>query len=1222
MERNISNMPVQKLPMSKKTEEWRRDCVDYFIGISGFSSANSIPDEEELQSYYDLYNSIYNEKDLKYVTNPFNQDDGFPAMAQDYNIIRPKIDLLLGEETKRPFNYNVCRTSDAAAGDIQEKAKQMLLEYAQAAMMAQLGPEEQQRFQQALQTGEIQTPEKIQEYLTKSYKDVAEITAYNSLNFLWKKLNLPHEFEKGFKDALCGGLEFYYVGIRNGDPFAERVNTMDFKYPAEEGIEFVDEASWCVRRIRTSVASLYDDYYDKLDEKQLNHLLELVGQKPTSGYGPDKNSVDDYNHITLNRYNSINGYLEDRVLDDVILYHVCWKSFKKIGFVTILNPETETVEEFEVDETYKETGNEIDIEWKWITETWEGYRTADEGDEDALYFGMQPVEYQFENSSTLNSGKLPYTGVAYSNTNSKAKSLVAIMKPLQYMYIILWYRLELAIARDKGKLPVIDVTQIPKSMGIDVDKWMHYMNALGVVFVNPYEEGWCFAKGTKVLMADGKLRNIENLQLYDKVMSPTGKPTVVTNLFRGDSEMYRITPSIGSDEQIVTADHLVRYIYRTNNGKEEVRLDKAKDLILKFKQNPYYSQRCFLERVSNIDSWNSKPILDPYVLGLWLGDGTTGQPEFESMDSEIVNYLYEYADSHDLKVKCRFNRNSKSNTYYLSSTYNDVNGKNNKNPLIEQLKSLGIYNSKDIPDEYIYTSKENRLKLLAGLIDTDGSISLDRGNHKGFIEFTQCENNKNIVDKFVFIARSLGFRLSVKKIESKLVKIHRNKHYTATQPMYRVRIFDGDFEIPCLVSRKQYTFKNRRCVNKNYTHFTITYEGVSDYYGIAVNNKSHEFLLGDFTIVHNCIPGREGGKPSPYNQWASIDASMANTINTYIGLLDKIEQMVSELSGVSPQRQGAISSNELVGNVERSVVQSAHITEPWFWLHNQVKKRVLSMLLDTSKYAWKDTKKYLHYMQDDVTRVFLQIDDNFCYEDFDIFVSDSTKDNQAIEQLHSLIQPAMQNGASLLDIAEIITLDNLSMIKSKLRDIENNRMQQQQALQEQEAQQQQQLVQMQNEVKEQELMLKEAEMDLEKYKIDQDNATKITVAQLNAYRGSENMDQDMSGVPDPIEIGKQEIERQKAVSDAMTKQMDIANKMRAEDNKKAIEQRKIEAQKEAEKLKATIERERIALEKRKLEEAKKLQILKDKAAMEREKLKAKTALKNKVAGEAKSKTKK
>lgn len=853
-------MPVQKIPMSKKTEEWRKDCIDYFIGISGFSSANTIPDEEELQTYYDLYNGIYNEKDLKYVTNPFNQDDGFPAMAQDYNIIRPKIDLLLGEETKRPFNFKVCRTSDIAASEMQETAKQMLMNYVQAAMMAQIGPEEQTRYQQALQSGEIQTPEQIQKYLTQDYKDIAEVTAYHTLMYLIKKLNLPHEFLKGFKDGLCGGLEFYYVGIRNGDPFAERVNTIDFKYPAEEGVEFVDEASWCVRRIRTSWSALYDDYYDKLDEKQLNKLLEIIGQAPTAGYGPDTSPID-YNHIRLDRYDTINGYMENRVLDDIILYHVCWKSCKKIGFVTIVDPETGMPEEFEVDETYKETGDELAVEWKWILETWEGYRTDEADEEDALYFGMQPVEYQFENGSTLNSARLPYTGVAYSNTNTKAKSLVAVMKPLQYMYIILWYRLELAIARDKGKVPLVDVTTIPKSMGIDVDKWMHYLSALGVAFINPYEEGWD-------------------------------------------------------------------------------------------------------------------------------------------------------------------------------------------------------------------------------------------------------------------------------------------------------------------------------------------------------------------------IPGREGGRPSSFSNYTSLDLTMGNTISTYIGLLDKIEQMVSELSGITQQRQGAISSSELVGNVERSVIQSAHITEPWFWLHNQCKRRVLSMLLDTAKYTWKDTKQYLNYLLDDTTRAFIKMDENFSYEDFDIFVSDSTKDNQVIEQLKSLIQPAMQNGASLLDAAEILTMDNLSMIKSKLQEIEAKRIEQQQALQEQEAQQQQQLVQMQNQVKEEELMLKEAELDLEKYKIDQDNATKITVAQLNAYRNAENMDQDGNGISDPLEIGKQEIERQKAVSDAQAKQMDLANKMRAEENKKEIERRKVEAQKDAEKLKATIEREKIALEKKKLEEARKLQKQKDDAAYKREQLKARTALKNKVVGEGKSKTKK
>ena len=860
MERTVNSFPIQRLPLSKKNEEWRKDCVDYIIGVSDMESYDSIPDEVELQSYYDLYNSIYNEKDLKYVTNPFNQDDGFPATAQDYNIIRPKIDLLLGEETKRPFNFKVCRTSDIASSEIQDKAKQMLMDYVQAAMLAKLSPEDQQRYQEALQTGEIQTPEEIYKYLTKDYKDVAEITAYQSLKYLLQKNNIVHEFTKGFKHALIGGVEPYYIGIRNGEPICESVNTKDFKYPAEEGVEFIHDASWCVRRMFMSWSQLYDQFYDKLDDKQRDQLLEMSKQLPNNGYGPDKDSRDDFVHYNMKIYNNLPSHNPYGDSDTIVVYHVCWRSLKKIGFVTYLDPETGLPEEIQVDEYYKPTGDEISVDWRWIIEIWEGYK-ADMGYEDHdLYFGIQPLEYQFRRSDNLNSARLPYTGAAYSNTNSKAKSLVAIMKPLQYMYIILWYRLELAIARDKGKIPVIDVTQIPKSMGIDIDKWMHYLSALGVAFVNPYDEGWD-------------------------------------------------------------------------------------------------------------------------------------------------------------------------------------------------------------------------------------------------------------------------------------------------------------------------------------------------------------------------IPGREGGKPSPYNQWVSIDASMSNTITMYINLLGKIEEMVSELSGVSKQRQGSISTNELVGNVERSVVQSAHITEPWFWLHNQIKKHVLSMLLDTAKYAWKGSKTYLNYVLDEGTRAFLQIDENFPYEDYDIFVSDSTKENQLIEQLQSLIQPAMQNGASLLDAAEVLTTDNLSIIKSKLQEIENKRIEQQQAMQQQEAQQQQQLVQMQNQVKEEELMLKEAELDLQKYKIDQDNATKITVAQLNAYRNTENMDQDMNGIPDPIEIGKQEIERQKAVSDAQAKQMDLANKARAEENKRDIEKRKVEAQKESERLKASIEREKIALEKKKIEEARKLQKQKDDAAYKREQLKSRTALRNKVVGESNTKTK-
>lgn len=830
---NINIFPAQKVPMSKKTKEWKENCVDYIIGHSASSrNGNNRSREEEMQTYYDLYNSIYNEKDLKYVTNPFKQDDGFPATAQDYNIIKPKIDLLLGEETKRPFNFRVVRTSDIATSNLQDKAKQLLIDYVQASIMSKLGPEEQARYQEALQSGEIMTPEQIQKYLTKDYKDIAEIAAQHSLNYLKQKLNVTHEFFKGWKDALIAGEEIYYVGVINGEPYVERVNPLSFSYEQSADLEFIHEASWCCRKMNMSATEIYDRFYDKMSEKQLNELLDMMDDGTRGGLNPQirKTSLD-YPHI---KTRTINGFSSNpfQNADNINVWHCCWKSFKKIGFVTIFNPETGAEEEFEVDESYKVTGREVNVEWTWIIEVWEGYRVGED-----LYIGIQPVEYQHISADNPNSQKLPYTGVVYNNTNSSPRSLVSMMKPLQYMYIVIWYRLELAMARDKGKVVTMDITQIPKSMNIDVAKWMHYLGALGVNFVNPYEEGWD-------------------------------------------------------------------------------------------------------------------------------------------------------------------------------------------------------------------------------------------------------------------------------------------------------------------------------------------------------------------------IPGREGGKPSQFNQITALDLTMANTIDQYINLMDKIESMVSEITGVTKQREGAISSNELVGNVERSVVQSAHITEPLFWVHNQVKKEVLSMLLNTAKFAWKDSdKRCVHYVLDDATRAFLTLNDDFFYEDMDIFLDDSTKNQQQLEALKQLMQPAMQNGASLLDIAEIITMDNINMIKNRLEDIEQKRMEQQQALEEQQAQREQQMIQMQNEVKEEELMIKEAEMDLEKYKIDADNATKITVAQLQAYRGLEDQDQNDNNIPDTMEIAAQALAERKQASEEAGKQFEFNAKLREQQMKEKIEDKKIQ------------------LEREKLTAAQKLQKQKDEAAMQREKLKAKTSLKNKVVGE-------
>ena len=124
VEDNIYNsrFPRQKLPLSKKKEKWQHDCVNYIIGegdiIEGGQSKSAFG---ELQTYYNLYNSIFDEKDFKRITNPFKVDDGFPATPQDFNIIRPKVDLLIGEETKRPMNFRVVRTSQEATSELMEK---------------------------------------------------------------------------------------------------------------------------------------------------------------------------------------------------------------------------------------------------------------------------------------------------------------------------------------------------------------------------------------------------------------------------------------------------------------------------------------------------------------------------------------------------------------------------------------------------------------------------------------------------------------------------------------------------------------------------------------------------------------------------------------------------------------------------------------------------------------------------------------------------------------------------------------------------------------------------------------------------------------------------------------------------------------------------------------------------------------------------------------------
>ena len=1166
-----ANFPQQKLPLKKKDEQWQHDCVNYIIGEGNVVSGGMQKTRfSELQTYYDLYNSIFDEKDFKRITNPFKVSDGFPATPQDFNIIRPKVDLLIGEETKRPFNFRVVRTSQDATSDLMDQEKEMLIQYMMSAIMGRMSPEEQQQFQQQLQSGEIMPPEEIGKYMRRDYKDVIENTAYHSLMYIREKCGIDNEFIKGWKDGLIAGQEVYYVGVQNGDPYMERVNPVYFSFDQSPDLEFIEDASWCCRKMRLPVAEVYDRYHNKLSEKDLDKLNEMLTGRPSNDLG-EKDPVDNFNHIQMHIYD--NPVFDQKTRHNINVWHCCWKSFKKIKYVTFQDENGDAQIEI-VDEFYKPVGTEIGIDEDWIVEVWEGYRAGSD-----LYFGIQPVAYQHISIDQPDSQKLPYCGAIYSNTNSKPRSLVSILKPLQYMYIVLWYRLELAIARDKGKVINMDITQIPKSMNITPDRWMHYLSSVGVNFINPYE---CFDPDTEVLMYDRSVRKIKDIHIGDKVLGPDGTPRTVLDECEGVDKMYRIHSGTGCDDQIVNSRHKIYYTEYNHFKKTYTdKLATPLELMKEDLHKSYIKQNRYLKRVHPTDNnVSSNLLLDPYYLGLWLGDGFTNSPAIINEDIEVIKWLSEYAESNGMTTTILSDKNVPV-IYLKNKMYN------HKNPIKDTLQYYGILNRKDIPDDYLHGSVEDKLQLMAGLIDTDGHFS----KRDRIYTFSQCESRKHIVDKLAFIARSLGFKCSLHMYKTAGTK-HICGNKSTCQNTYTLRIIDGLYDIPCKIARKKHHWVQKH-TKRSLTNFKVSYSHIGKYKGITTDGD-HFFVLKDFTVVHNCqwgIPGREGGKPATFNQITSLDLTMSNVIAEYIQLMDKIEQLAGTITGITEQRQGAISTSELVGNVERSVLQSSHITEPLFWVHNQCKKHVLTMLLNTAKGVWEESgKKKLQYVFDNGERAFLAITKQFYYEDMDVFVSDTSKDAENIAKLQQLIQPAMQNGASLLEAAEVLTNDNFNIIKQKLKDMQDRQDQLQQQQQEAQQQQAMQLQQMQNEAKEQELMLKEAEMDLQRYKIDADNQTKIAVAEISTYRGTEDKDINMNGIPDPMEIAKDATQQRKIDSEAYTKRYEARQKKEIEDKK-------------------------ISLAKEQMKHESELQEQKDRAAMQREELKAKTALKNKVAGE-------
>ena len=772
--------PRQKLPRSLKTKEWGIANIDYIIGLSSTSAGSTSSDKRRMQINYNLYNNIIDHDDFNYVTNPYGLDEESPARLNNYNIVTPKLKLLEGEEIKRPFNIRMVAVNSEAVSEIEERRKELLLNY----LMSELekGLIEQGVNVQNPETGEVMTPAQIEKYMNFSESDIREVTANNLANYLVKKENLEYKFNKGFKDALIAAQEIYSIGIESNEPKCEVVNPLDFDFDKSADLDFIQDSQWACHTKYVTSAEVLDAYYDKLT----NEEVEKLDNREASGFGfgklaegPSSGPVIpmNYNTASLGLAGEGNGFIKE--------VRVEWKSMRKIGFLKYYDENLEEQETI-VDETYvaqKKQGEEIT--WVWVNEVWQGTKIGDD-----IYVNIQPKTVQYRSIDNPSICKLGYVGVIYNDRNSTPTSIIDLVKHHQYLYNIIMYRMELEIAKAKGKKMVMDIAQIPRSQGIDMQKWLYYFDTMGIAFINSFEEG----------------------------------------------------------------------------------------------------------------------------------------------------------------------------------------------------------------------------------------------------------------------------------------------------------------------------------------------------------------------------KGKFAGQVSQFNQFSNIDMTLSQSVGQYIEVLNKIEDMASELMGVSKQRLGSISSTETVGGVERSVMQSSNITEPLFYLHNEVKKHVVTQLVECAKVAYPEGKK-INYLLDDMQRIFIKLDEGFINADYGLFAANSTREVKALEDLKGVAMQAISSGMiSLKEAVTIFESNSMSAVKQsinsgadKIDQDKQREAEQAQALQQQAA---------------------EAAAQLEQTKADRLDQREVIkgniqkeIAAIQALGYAEDKDTNSNGVPDVIEFDK------------------LAQQAKEHKDGLAFENKKLEVEKEKMKQDAEIAKEKIAVDK-------------------------------------------
>lgn len=485
--------PSQKQAFKSKGEDWGKECVEGAIQLAMTSDSKIRQYYYNKKKNYDLYNDIIDLKDVENVCSPLGFDmSSFPATMQNYPMCNPKIKLLVGEEQKRRFEWRVISTNP----DNISKKEELVIKDVVELMMSELQAEQQKG---TINETQLKTKlASIQNYYKYDYQDMQAKMASSLLNYYWRQQQLQFKFNRGFEDALIAGEEIYRIDVVQGEPIVTKCNPLNVFIFGNGTNQFIDESDIILEIGYHSFGGIVDEFHDELKENQIKDLESNT--KKMFGGGSQYSSGRGVNYSNFHPTLRADFFSEDPVSvplfdssigntfqpydanGNILVMRVTWKSKRKVGKLTFMDPNTGLEETKFVDENYpidKLSGEKV--KWMWVNEYWEGVKIGKD-----IYVRIQPKPVQFRSMNNPSKCKSGYVGAVYNVNENRGRSLYDQMKPYQYLFNIFMYRAELGFARFKFPVYEINTAMIPE--GWETEKWLEYAEVLGYAFVDPFNE--------------------------------------------------------------------------------------------------------------------------------------------------------------------------------------------------------------------------------------------------------------------------------------------------------------------------------------------------------------------------------------------------------------------------------------------------------------------------------------------------------------------------------------------------------------------------------------------------------------------------------------------------------------------------------------------------------------------------------------------------------------